>query len=184
MSARWMVLAAMAVTFGTAWAAGGSGGGTTPNPGITEERRVQQDIGGSTLNPTREAEPGFQIDGTVTDGSGSPLGAVLVKMFSNGMLRASAQTAVDGSFRIEANPLIGGENSTVLWFQSPDPERLLDAQAILSEGKVAREKKLFPPCAQRVDVLGNHATVAVRLMTQDEMKAAVEQSKCLEGGSS
>jgi hypothetical protein len=182
-NARILIALALTATAGTAWGKEGGGGSSTPSPGIPQERRIQQEIGGSTLNPTRDAPAGFQIDGTVADGSGSAMGGVLVKLFNNGVVAASAQTAADGSFRIEANPLLGGNNTSVLWIQSPDPERLLDAQAVLSEGSAARQAKLFPRCVQRVDVVGNQATVAVRLMTPDEAKASVEQSKCLEGGS-
>jgi hypothetical protein len=179
-----LILLALAGTFATAAAKDGTGSGSsTPNPGMPQERRIGQDVSGSVLNPTRDAAPAFQIDGTVEDGGGGPLGGVVVKLFNNGVVAASAKTAADGSFRIEANPLLGGNNSSVLWFQSPDPERLLDVQAVLSEGQTARETGLFPRCVQRVEILGSHATVAVRLMTPDEKKAVVEQSKCLEAGS-
>lgn len=185
MSTRFLIALALVGTVGAAGAkeGGGSGGGSTPDPGMPQERRIQDDIGGSTLNPTRDAEPAFQIDGAVADGSGRPLADVIVKLFNNGLVSASAQTATDGSFRIQADPALGGNNSSVLWFQSPDPERLLDAQAVLSEGSAAREAGLFPRCVPRVNIVGSQATVAVRLMTEDEAKAAVEQSKCLESGS-
>jgi len=182
MNGHIVVALLLAGTFGTA-AAKDASGGATPNPGIPQERRVQQDIGGSTLIPSRDVPAGFQIDGTVADGSGAALSGVVVKLFNNGVVKASAQTAADGSFQIEANPAIGGNNTSVLWFQSPEPERLLDAEAVLSEGSAARENRLFPRCVQRVEILGNQATVAVRLMTLDEAKAAVGRSKCLEARS-
>jgi len=183
MNARILIALALAGTCGTALAKDGGGGSSTPNPGMPQERRVQQDIGGTTINPSRDAPPGFQIDGSVKDGSGVPMGNVLVKLFNNGVVAASAQTAADGSFRIEANPAVGGENTSVLWVQSPDPARLLDAEAVLSEGSTARASGLFPRCVQRVSVVGSQASVAVTLMTLDELKAAVQQSKCLESDS-
>lgn len=184
MNARILIPLLLAVACGSAAAKEGSGGGSaTPNPGIAQERRVEQDIGADAINPMQEAPAGLQIDGTVTDGSGSPLANVVVKLFSNGVVTASAQTAADGTFRIEANPPIGGNNTSVIWFQSPDPDRLLDTQAVLSEGATAKERHLFPPCVQHVQILGNQATVSVRLMTPDELKAAIQKSGCL-GGSS
>jgi hypothetical protein len=183
MNARLLIALALAGTCGTALAKDGGGGSSTPNPGMPQERRIQRDITTDPINPTREAQPSFLINGMVKDGSGNAMGNVLVKLFSNGIVAASAQTAADGSFRIEANPAVGGRNTSVIWVQSPDPERLLDAEALLSEGSAAREAGLFPRCVQRVDVLGNQATVAVTLMTLEELKAAVQESKCLESGS-
>lgn len=182
MNARLLLAVAAVSLIGTAQAkspGGGSGGGRTTS-GIPQERRLEQDISGSDAIPGRIEAAGVQIEGKVLSGSGDPIGDVLVKLFSNGVVTNSARTKGDGTFRIEGNPPMGGTNTTVLWFQSPEPDRLLDVQAVLSEGTVAREHKLFPECVQEVTVLGGGARVEVRLMTSDELQAAVEASGCLE----
>jgi hypothetical protein len=116
----------------------------------------------------------------VSDVAGNALAGIVVKMFTNGVLKANAKTDVDGSFEIEANPMSGGNNTTDLWFQSPDPDQFLDTNVVLASGKVARERNLFPECTQKVDLLGNFVEVEVKMMTQEERKNALVETKCLE----
>jgi hypothetical protein len=157
----------------------GAGGGGTVNPGIPQERRIEEDVSGSQTIPERALPPGIQIEGTVRDSAGRPLEGVLVKLFANGLVRATAETVNNGTFSVESNPQIGGNNTSVIWFQSPT-DSLLDAHAVLSAGDVAREKKLFPPCVQRVELMGNSARVDVTLMSLAERAKDLDRSGCLE----
>lgn len=187
MSGRSLLLSAILLVAAAASAPAGPGGAgdvpTPVNPGIPQERRVLEDVTGSPITPGREAPAGIQVDGRVVTGSGAPLAGVLVKVFSNGVVTATERTDSDGSFAVRANPAVGGNNTTVLWFESPDPERYLDSQAVLHEGTVARELGLFPPCVQKTEIAGSNAQIEVTMMTLDERKAALEQSRCLERGS-
>lgn len=164
-------------------ASGGAGGGTAPvNPGIPQERRVNDDVRGSTLSPTREVPAGLQIEGTVVDGQGAPVGGVLVKLFSNGLLHEAARTESDGTFTLAANPSVGDNRTTVLWFQSPRPGDLLDVQALLSASAASRQMALFPECIQRLNVVGHGARIAVKLLTPAERQLEVSRSGCLGAG--
>lgn len=186
MSGRFVVLSSIALlAAGGAIAAPGSTGDVPSpnNPGIPQERRILEDVSGSQVVPGREAPASLQVDGRVSTASGAPLGDVLVKVFSNGVVTATARTEPDGAFSVRANPPAGGNNTTVLWFESPDPDRYLDTEAVLAEGTVARDQKLFPECVQRIEIMGNNARLEVTMRTLDERRKALEESRCLERGS-
>jgi len=151
----------------------------TPNPGTPQERRLDSDVMGSTSTPNRAVPQGVQIEGRVLTRGGSPIGGVVVKLFSNGVVSASAKSAADGAFRLEANPASGGDDTTVLWFESPSDD-LLDAHAVLHESRQAKERKLFPDCVQRVTVAGSTAQVEVVLMTEAERLDDLKKSGCLD----
>lgn len=151
-----------------------------PSPGPLEDRRIGEDVLGSTSNPVRAVPQALWIDGTVVDAQGTPLEGVLVKLFANGIVRGTARSANDGTFSLEGDPPVGGNNSSVIWFQSPAPDRLLDSHVVLYAGDVARAKKLFPECVQRVTIAGNTATVEVTLLSEAERFAALEDSGCLD----
>jgi hypothetical protein len=163
---------------------GTSGGGVPTDPGaniMVQEKRISED---TQIDHTGMRDPtaAFQISGRVYNGSGEPMAGILVKMFTNGTIAAHAKTDVDGAFSIEANPMTGGNNTTDLWFESPDPEAILDSNVVLATGKVARERGLIPSCTQKVDILGSFAEVEVIMMTPDQRKESLEQSQCLEQG--
>jgi hypothetical protein len=162
-------------------AAPGDAGDSGPNPGIPQERRLETDVFGSIATPNRAVPQGVQIDGRVVSRAGRPLGNVLVKLFSNGVVRGSARTAADGAFALEANPAAGTGDTTVLWFESPS-EDLLHTHAVLHESNVARDRGLFPACVQRIVIAGSIASVEVVLMTEAERMADLKQSGCLERG--
>jgi hypothetical protein len=126
---------------------------------------------------------GVVISGRVKDGAGRPLGGVRVKMFSNGVMIASDASDDDGSFSVDANPPVEDTSTTVLWFESPDPGRLLDASLLVHGGVVALEQNLFPPCTDRVELIGGNAQIEVAMLTADERKEVLERSRCLEAGS-
>jgi len=179
---RWLALIALvalavpggAVAGPGGGGSGGTGGGTAP-PDIGRQSR---DRDGSTL-PVRESTPGMRLEGRVTDRSGKPLSGIMVKMFTNGMTVASASTDVDGSFAIETNPSIGGNNTTDVWFQGPGTTDLLPTNVILSLGSVAGDEGLYSPCTPRINFLGSAARVEVKMLTLAERKAFLEESDCL-----
>lgn len=157
---------------------GSSGFATPPSMG-SQKQRIERSTQES-LTGQRDPDAAFQIGGRVYDGNGVPLSGVLVKMFTNGTLAAHARTDVDGAFSIAANPMSGGNNTTDLWFESPDPAKYLDSNVLLACGEVAREKNLFPRCTQKVEILGSFAEVEVTMMTPDERKESLAQTECLE----
>ena len=71
-------------------------------------------------------------------------------------------------------------DTSVIWFQSPDPRRLLDSHVVLYAGDVARDRKLFPECVQRVNFVGSTASVQVTMLSEEERFAALEKSGCLD----
>ena len=174
-----LVLPSAALAAGTGGGASGGGGGAPPPSIGTQEQRIMESTTQESFSGQRGDEAAFEISGRVFDGSGLPMSGILVKMFTNGTLSAHAKTDVDGAFSITANPMIGGNNTTDLWFESPDPEKILDSNVVLAAGEVAQEKNLIPRCTQKVELLGNYAEVEVTMMTPDERKISLEQSGCL-----
>jgi hypothetical protein len=173
------VLLLVAFAAASSQAAPGDVGTPPPTPGPIQERRIGEDILGSTTNPTRAVPQSVWIEGTVVDAKGAPIEGVVIKLFANGLVRGTAQSANDGKFSLEGNPPVGGNNSSVIWFQSPAPDRLLDSHVVLYAGDVARERRLFADCVQRVTIAGNTAEVEVTLLSEAERFAALEASGCL-----
>jgi hypothetical protein len=170
----WIGLAALLAPVAEAPAAppGGGGGspGGTPGPARTGRDNLAQ----------RDAAPAMVVGGNVVSRSGQPIGGVVVKMFANGVILNSTTTNPEGSFEIEGNPSVGGNNTTVLWFESPGSDRV-SSSVILSLGDIAREQRLFPGCTPRLDFLGSTARVEVTMLTVDERNAAIRESGCLGG---
>jgi hypothetical protein len=158
---------------------GGSGGGGGDAAPIVPNQRSFDNVDGNTNSPLREVPPTFHIEGVVRSLAGAPLSGVTVKMFSSGLVAGSATTDSDGSFQIEGTPDLKESTNTTLWFQSADPERYLDSSAVLSVGKVARERGLVPSCVPRIKVLGTSAQVEVTMMSADEWQKELEKSGCL-----
>ena len=170
-----VTIAMIALSAGSAGAApgGGSSGGSTDGTGPT---RIGRTAEGAT--PLQGRTPGMQVSGQVVDRGGRALDGVVVKMFANGMISGSTTTDPEGAFYIEGDPTIGGNNTTVLWFESPGTE-LLPANVILSLGDVARERGLYPDCTPRIDFLGSATQVEVVLLTLKERNESVRESECL-----
>lgn len=158
---------------------GGSGGGGGDGVPIITNQRTFENVDGSVNSPLRDVPPTFHIEGVVRSLEGVPISGVTVKMFSSGLVAGSARTESDGSFKIEGNPVLKESTNTTLWFQSQDPERYLDTSAVLSLGKVARERGLVPACIPRIKVLGASAQVEVTMMSADEWQKELEKSGCL-----
>lgn len=157
---------------------GGGGGGGSGGTGTAPPRHSRRDPGAL---PQQGESAGLQVGGRVVDADGQPLGGIVVKMFANGMIISSATTTPDGSFEIEGNPQIGGNNTTTLWFQGQG-DRFLPTGVILALGSVAAEKKLYPDCTRTVDFLGNTARIEVTMMTLDQRNAVIQESDCLGQG--
>ncbi len=158
---------------------GGSSTGGGPS-GVPESRRLQRDVSGDPTVAQRGLPPGIVFSGRVADAAGAPLAAVVLKLFVNGAPSASATTDGDGSFSLDANPMADGSDTTVLWFESPDPERLLDVAVVVHAGSMAQERGLFSPCAARVEMIGGSAKVEVTMMTPEERRESVIAAGCLD----
>ena len=153
-----------------------SGGGTT---GMQNERAIR-DVGADMNRSVLEGAANYDISGLVTDEAGNPLGSIPVKLFVNGRLSSSALTAADGSFNVTTHEMEGAHTTTMLWFQSPDPEAMLDATAVLTRGTVVKEKGLVPPCTPELSFVGNTASIEVVMRNLDQTQAMFEESGCLE----
>lgn len=152
--------------------------GSPANPG--DARRVQNDVSQPMSAAMRALPQSVRIEGKVHDKAGKPLEGFRVRLFWNGMSLETVTTDVDGSFLLSKNPPAGENNTTDLWIVSPDPERYVDVNVILSEGRNARDNKLFSACTATVDVTATGATVDVTMLSPDEQKQMVQESRCLE----
>jgi hypothetical protein len=156
--------------------------GSSSDPGtFIEDRWGVETRDARNLVPQESAPSGLQLGGTVHDLAGRALSGVVVKLFTNGVTAAQALTDVDGSFEIRANPMLGEDLTAELWFQSANPS-FLDANVVLAAGRVARERHLFPPCTQKVELLGDATAVTVTMLTLEERTQAILDSDCLERG--
>ncbi|MFN8176484.1 MAG: carboxypeptidase-like regulatory domain-containing protein [bacterium] len=157
---------------------GSSGGGARPP---VEPRRLGEDVSGNTPNAQRTPGAAVDLEGRVTSANGSPLAGIVVKAFANGLLLGAVETEADGEFTLSARPMHEKKGSAVVWFESPDPGRYLDACVVLWADPTAEQQKLFPECEPHL----NRASVgklAVTMLSADEQQAAVIASRCLEGG--
>lgn len=152
--------------------------GSPANPGDT--RRIQNDASQPLSSAMRALPESVQIEGKVHDKAGKPLEGFRVRLFWNGMSLEAVTTDVDGSFLLSKNPPGGENNTTDLWIESPDPERYVDVNVILSEGRNARDNNLFSACTATVDITATGATVDVTMLSPDERKQMVQESRCLE----
>lgn len=164
------------------WAAGthAAPGDAPPSGGSSEVQdvRSRSDYSGEVSNPMHDVPDAVTIAGRVIDTAGKPVAGVVVKLFVDGVTAKAVQVDTDGTFSIAANPMQRRTGSAVLWFQSPDPEKLVDAEVVLWQSDAAREQHLFSRCAQSIEgkVPG---TLEVTLRSADELKAAVAAAKCL-----
>jgi hypothetical protein len=158
---------------------GGSGGGGGDPMPVAPNQRSLESVDGSPDSPFRDVPPSFHVEGVVRSAAGVPLAGVTVKMFSNGVVAGSTTTETDGSFEIEGTPELKESTNTTIWFQSLDPERYLDASAVLSVGSVARQRNLVPTCVPRIQITGTSARVEVTMMSAEEWQKELEQSGCL-----
>ncbi|MBZ0266891.1 carboxypeptidase-like regulatory domain-containing protein [bacterium] len=165
----------------TAAASGGSGGGAVGNVGTPgEPRRVQNDASSVLSAALRVLPESVRIEGKVHDKAGAPLEGIRVRLFWNGMSLEAVRTDVDGSFLLSQNPPAGDDDTTDLWIESPDPDRYVDVNVILLAGKSARDNNIFSACTAKVDITGTGAMVDVTMLSPDERKEMVQQSRCLE----
>ncbi len=154
-------------------------GDPAPPPEPPDTRDVAGRSGSSPV-PQRADAASVAVEGRVTDGAGKPLMGVPVKLFADGVTVSATNTLADGTFRISANPMHRENGSAVLWVQSPDPEKYVDANVVLWSSDAAKAAGLFSPCTLSLEgVIGG--TVEVKLRSADELKAAVVASKCLGG---
>jgi hypothetical protein len=179
-----LILGALTVLPGTApvRAAGGgpgSGGGDVGGP-VMDPRR-NQDVSGDVTVAQRSPTAAVQLEGRAVDAGGKPLGGIVVKVFANGVLVASTKTEGDGTFLLDAHPMREPKGSAVIWFQSPDPERYVDASVVLWASKAAEAGRLFPECTQLLKTVGGTGKIEVTMRSVDERKLAVIESRCLEG---
>jgi hypothetical protein len=128
--------------------------------------------------PLQGQSAAFRVGGKVVDRGGVPLDGVVVKMFANGMLVRSTETDRDGTFEIESDPQSGANDTTTLWFESPD-KALLPTSAILALGSVAAERHLFSPCTPRIRFLGDIARVDVTLLTPAQRNEELDRLDCV-----
>ncbi len=135
---------------------------------------------GSPPVPQREGSASVALEGRVTDSAGKALMSVPIKLFTDGVTVTTTTSLADGTFRINANPMHRDKGSAVLWVQSPDPEKYVDASVVLWASDVAKSAGLFSPCTPSLEgALGG--TLEVTLRSADELKASVVASKCLGG---
>jgi hypothetical protein len=149
---------------------GGGGGGAGVPPGS-----ARRDPGAL---PLQGESAGLQVGGKVVDRAGQPIAGIVIKMFANGMIIASETTDPEGGFEIEGNPQLGGNNTTMLWFEDRGGE-LVPTGVILALGSVAEDRDLYPDCTKKIDFLGNAARIEVTMLTLDQRNADVQQSDCL-----
>ena len=163
----------------SAWAAPGD---TPSRPGNEEvpTLRDRSNPAGDVITPQRLGDSAVGLEGTGIDSAGKPIAGVSVKLFADGMTVTAAVTEADGSFRLGANPMRRPNGSGVLWFQSPDAAKYVDASVVLWESTAAKEHGLFSECTRSLE--GSAAgQIEVTLRSVDEMQAVVVSSKCLGG---
>lgn len=173
------VLLAALLAPSAAFAAGGASGGSAPTI-PTEPRRIREDVTADTTVPQRGLPASVRIEGQVHTVSNEPLANLRVRLFSNGVSLETVTTDMDGSFQLSANPMVGENNTSDLWIETPDPEKYVDVNVLLSAGRVAREQRLYSACTPQVNVTANGAAIDVTMFSIDEEKQALAESKCLE----
>lgn len=157
-------------------------GDTAPGGGASDppDFRDQAGRSGSVPTPQREGTASVGLDGRITDSAGKPLMGVAVKLFVDGVTSAATTSLADGSFRMVANPMRRDNGSAVIWVQSPDPEKYLDANFVLWASDAAKSAGLFSPCTPSLEgtAPGN---IEVTLRSADEQKKAIVAANCLGG---
>lgn len=182
-----LILATVALLTDSPPAAGAPGsagdrGSPTPNSPATPRRRADDRTGDAVL-AQRAIPQSVQLEGVVKSVAGKPLANIRVKLFSNGIMIETAVTDPDGRFRLNANPMSGGNNTSDLWIESPDLELYLDANVLLSAGKTARERGIYPECTPVIKLSSTTTVVEVTMYSRDEKKKAIAESDCLKNGS-
>jgi hypothetical protein len=147
---------------------GGGSGGAPSSPSIRDPAAL----------PREGESPAFRVGGKVVDRGGAALDGVVVKMFANGMLVGTTETDRDGSFEVEGNPQSGANDTTTLWFESPD-EGLLPTGVILGLGSVAAERHLFSACTPRLRFLGDLARIDVTMLTLAQRNEELSRANCV-----
>ena len=178
-SARALALTLLLASPALAASPPAGGGSSTPEPRPVE-------IGGRVDSsvPQRNTPTALQIAGTVTDSAGSGLPDLVVKVFARGVLAGSARTGADGTFLLDADVMMGPDVTADLWVQSPDPERYVDANVVLSEAKAARDLALFSACTPRAQFFQNATDLKIQMLSPRERQKAVLEQGCLaESGS-
>jgi hypothetical protein len=144
---------------------------------LEHERNIGTDIA------LRGQTTGLIIEGNVRDRDGNVLPGVLVKLFGGGTLIEHATTDNEGRYSVSGNPMGGKDVSVLLWLQSPDPERYVDRNYVVQAGPAAEERGLFPACTERIPVMQGRANYNPILLTLQQTKEELEESKCLGAGS-
>jgi hypothetical protein len=163
-------------------------GGPTPGsqetaPAMPQPDRLERERGVGSDIALRGETVGVIIEGNVRNEDGTVLPGVVVKLFGGGTLIDHATTDNEGHYSLAGNPM-GGENvSVVVWVQTPDPERYVDRNYIVEVGPAAQERGLFSSCTEKIPILQGRANFNPILLTLEQTKAELEESKCLSSGS-
>jgi len=119
------------------------------------------------------------ISGVVQDQNKKPLKDVMVKLFVEGVVAASAQTDGAGAYNLKYPIDIGKDKTVMLWYVAPGTQWVSKA-VVLHESKAALASNLISPCIPRVQVKP-FLEFNVQMVDVATRNRQIAQSGCLSG---
>ena len=178
--AGWVLLGAAPLQAAEPSGGGGGGGGSGSSPPPFNPPPHELDSNSGTTNFSDQGQAtGLLVQGHVTDSAGKAIEGVKVKLFSGGLLVSTAQTGVDGKFKVSGDPDFSNGRTADLWFASPNP-LWVDNSVLLTSGPTSSTDVLRPACTPVIPLLGGSATIEMKMLTFEERRVEISRSRCLE----
>ncbi|MGD9400729.1 MAG: hypothetical protein PVF95_00520 [bacterium] len=116
------------------------------------------------------------IMGQVRDSGGIGIGGTTVKLFADGVFVEEDRTNSSGEFELNLPLNIETDETVVLWVVPPTDRYAMQC-VVIKKSEVARNSRLFGPCAIEVE-MKEQMRVEVALLTPDELLQSVRARGC------